>query len=725
LAKPIEALKGTLDRRRFSVAYFAWSCWALLIALIALRQALTMMTPGGTTVNSGAVTEWVGVFLPMAFPTVGAIVASRRPEHPVGWLFFVTALGWGVADAADAYARYVTHTLGAQVILSDGVPSLPLITWLHGWPTYVSTGALVFLILLFPNGRLPSRRWRPVAWFTVGYTCVSILVIAFEPNLIILQGVPSIENPLGIGGQVGQLLVQLSALTFPLSLILFAVAAFSLILRLRSVRGQERQQLKWFTSAWLVVIVVLVANVLLDQFAPPTLSIVWRPFLTIALYLSICLIPVSAGIAILKYRLYEIDILINRALVYSGLTLCVVGVYVLVVGYIGSLFHSTDIISLAAIGIVAVLFQPLRERMQSGINRLFYGQRGEPYAVLSQLGHRLEATFAPDAVLPVIVETVREALKLPYVAIMLRDGETTNMVAESGTLNVEPLRLPLIYKGETIGEFHLSPRGSGEAFDPGERRLMNDLARQAGVAVNAVRLTADLQRSNEHLISAREQLVTTREEERRRLRRDLHDGLGPRLASLTLCLETARDKLVNEPAVAILLDDLANRTREAIADIRRLVYELRPPTLDDLGLVLALREAVAQYSFEGDNGLHITFEAPEQLPILSAAVEVAAYRIIQEALTNIVRHADAKCCTIGLTFDSSTSMLRIQVKDNGRGIEYDGRNGVGLISMRERAEELGGKCSIERLNAGGTCVSALLPCYQPSTNGQGTQSKSY
>jgi signal transduction histidine kinase len=218
-----------------------------------------------------------------------------------------------------------------------------------------------------------------------------------------------------------------------------------------------------------------------------------------------------------------------------------------------------------------------------------------------------------------------------------------------------------------------------------------------------VRLTADLQRSRERLVSARE-------EERRRLRRDLHDGLGPQLASLVLKLETARNRMADDPQAAALLTDLSARTQEAVADIRRLVYALRPPALDELGLIMALREGATQYNQQGINGLNITFDAPDKLPPLPAAVEVAAYRIAQEALTNVVQHANARICLIRLRLDESARLLCLEVRDDGKGLPIKRPAGIGLNSMRERAEELGGALTITSLSTGGTLLSARLPC---------------
>ena len=224
--------------------------------------------------------------------------------------------------------------------------------------------------------------------------------------------------------------------------------------------------------------------------------------------------------------------------------------------------------------------------------------------------------------------------------------------------------------------------------------------------MRAVRLTEALRRS-------RERLVTAREEERRRLRRDLHDGLGPRLAGLTLRLETARDRLVPDPQVQVVLTDLADRCRESVADIRRLIYALRPPALDDLGLVSAIRESAAQI-VAGYGDLEVTVEAPADLGPLPAAVEVAAYRITQEALTNVARHAAARHCLVRLEFDRE--FLHLEIQDDGRGRDSGSAMGVGLASMRERAEELGGSWGINMRAGGGTTVSARLPCGSPITS---------
>ena len=386
------------------------------------------------------------------------------------------------------------------------------------------------------------------------------------------------------------------------------------------------------------------------------------------------------------------------------------GVYVAAVTIVGTVLQNHRIpVPLIAAGTVAVVFQPVRDRLQRAVNRMMYGERGDPYAVLSRLGQRLEGTLPADDVLPVVVETIANAFKVPYVAIELRDGESYARAAGTGELRENPLFLALTYQGEQVGRMVVGHRGTNEPFSGVDMRLLADIARQAGVAAHAVRLTADLQRS-------RERLVTAREEERRRLRRDLHDGLGAALAGVVLQMSAARSLLVRDPdAAAQLLDKLRVEVQDAITDIRRLVYDLRPPQLDELGLVAAIQELVSRLtdsasvgSPQRDQRLNMTVEMPTSLPPLQAAVEVAAYRIAAEALTNIVRHAEATNCALHL---ECRDMLVLEIRDDGRGFPRDKPRGVGLTSMRERAAELGGDLRIESALDRGTVIHAELPVH--------------
>jgi signal transduction histidine kinase len=618
-----------------------------------------------------------------AFAVLGSLVAFRRPRNTLGWLLSVAALTIAWAPTGDAYAAYVMRTGGRPNALAVAG------AWVQSWYWYpLISVLLVWLPLLFPDGRLPSRRWRWVTAVPVA-GLLSLTALGMLTGTLSGQDIDyRIANPIGVPGLAP--VERLPAFGPLLALVGVGVleALAAVVVRFRRSRGDERQQMKWLLFAVAPLVLFPLGSVL-----PSVVGDVVFGWLLVAG-------PLAVAIAVLRYRLDGIDVVINRALVYGALTVLVIGIYVLLVGYLGAVVapHQTLAVQLAATGVVAVLFAPLRMRVQRGVDRMLYGHRTEPYTALSRLGRRLEAALAPEAVLPTIVQTVRESLRLPYAAITVGDDDAA--VVAAGTPVPAPVRLPLLYQNEQVGELLLGPRAGEAAFSPADRRLLSDLARQAGVAVSAVRLTADLQRS-------RERLVTTREEERRRLRRDLHDGLGAQLAGLTVQAGLLRRLVADDPPAAeALAAELRTELRSAIADIRRLVHGLRPPALDELGLAGAVRR-LAEVSGAGPEGPRITVEAPD-LPPLPAAVEVAAYRIVQEALTNVVRHASARRCAVRLVPGPRT--VTVTVTDDGVGLPSGaGRAGVGLASMRERAEEMGGSVTVQDAPGGGVEVRAVLP----------------
>lgn len=467
----------------------------------------------------------------------------------------------------------------------------------------------------------------------------------------------------------------------------------------------ERQQTKWVISGFvganmgLFVVILILATGLFANTNGRTTAL-FSTFLFIIAGTSAVLIPFTISVALFRYRLWEIDFFINRTVVYGGLTFLVLFIYALLVGSLSTLFQTQNslFISLIATGLIAVLFQPVRARLQQTVNRLMFGERDDPYGVLSRLGQKLQETAVPEQTLLAITATIIQTLKLPYAAIEL-DGlpNEQNLIASSGEKIAETESWPLLYRHETIGWLRVAPRSPREAFTQKEQRLLADIATQAGAATYSVRLTMALKKS-------RENLVLTREEERRRIRRDLHDELGPSLASQTFSLDAAIDLLKTDPQAAVaLLKSLKTQNQGLVGDIRRLVYELRPPALDDLGLMGALQAHLSQI----DEPPMTLTAVPDPLPPLPAAVEVAAYRIVLEATNNVVRHAQAQACTIQIEADDTR--LTLTISDDGVGLPAVRQNGVGLTSMRERAEELGGTLLLGSLAEGGVRITAVLP----------------
>jgi two-component system, NarL family, sensor kinase len=636
---------------------------------------------------------WSQALVGAAVAVPGALIAARRPRHPVGWLLLLAGVWLTVPAFGYEYARYTFE------VRPGALPGGDWWLWASRREGAMADYALPLFLLVFPTGYLLSRRWRPVAWLVFAAITAVNVVDAFLAGDIVppaSHGNPvfyGIRNPAGLFGDAQRDWPWLSPLLGALSVIVIVLGLAAGVARFRRSRGEERQQIKWVAYA-LAVIVIVVINGAFTH---------WYTFQAVLHAVAGVGFAAAVTIAVLKYRLYDIDIIINRTLVYLLLSGIIAGGYVAVVTAVGAMVPHHDLaVELLAAGLAAVVFSPLRARLQALVNRVMYGERDDPYAALSRLADRLDATLSPDEVLPAIVDSVTSALRSPYAAIEVTAGDRpARVAAERGTLpaGAVPLRVPLTASGAHVGDLVVAPRRPAETFNDADRRLLSGLAHHAGAAVYAADLTVQLQRS-------RERLVTAREEERRRIRRDLHDGLGPELAGITMQLDAARRLMRrDQDAAGQLLQHLREQTQAAITDIRRLVYELRPPALDDLGLAGALAQHAASCSTAG--GLQVSIDASPGLPALPAAVEVAAYRIATEAVTNVTRHAAARTATVTLT--AAEGVLHVEVTDDGCGVSPANRAGVGLTSMRERAEELGGSCTLQPRPGGGSIVSAQLP----------------
>jgi len=681
--------------------YLAWSLAALsiIIVIVTFGAAVRYAIVSGNLqafLSHQALTP----FLTIAFTLVGALVASRVPKNPIGWIFLSVGI------------LYALTGLGVFIQISRpqtwGQDALHLVDWFANWlwmPAFFLP--ITIVLLYFPDGSLPSPRWRFVSWSASLGIALSVLVVILHPGPLEYWDLNS--NPLGIPPAAPYLDI-LANLGFVLLGIGFIGSVTAFLVRFRRSRGIEREQMKWLVYALGLLLVAFLIVFLITVIFPESAVV---GDLSIAVTnLTILGIAVAAAIAILRYRLYDIDLIINRTLVYGALTAGVIGVYVLVIGAVGLFFQQSSslFVSLLATGLAALLVQPLRERLQQGVNRLMYGERDDPYAVLSGLDRRLEESLSPETTLPIVVETIAQALKLPYVAVELTAQDGYRPAASYGlspTRVDQHIALPLVYQNERVGRLVFSPRSAGESFNPAEKDLLADIARHVGVAANTVLLTENLQRS-------RERIVTTREEERRRLSRDLHDGLGPQLVSLGFKVEAAQNLLAEEPqAVEDLLSQLKAQIKSSLGDVRRIAYDLRPPALDQLGLLPAIQEHITSLELPGD--LEITLESPDSTPELPAAIEVAAYRIVLEAVTNITQHAQASQASVRLKFNH---WLEIEVADDGRGLPEINSPGVGISSMRERTAELGGTLTITGQPDGDTQVTAKLPLQLPYNGDQ-------
>jgi signal transduction histidine kinase len=631
-------------------------------------QTLVTLDRYGISLRAAAIYHLIlYVIVSLVFWGAGLVVLHHRSRDWHGLIVSYLLITLGAGGVSFVFMQGPNHSILPDVLFA--------ISGFTIFPMYL---ALSLFFLTFPDGRI-SPRWTRM---------LPLLILAnygawLAPGRWNIQDWPD----------------PLSGLW-----ILFVFGSHVVVQGVRYRRyytQEQRQQTKWLIFGFSVVFVI---GILVSTFGGILLNGMLEGTFVALLYLPIV---IAISIAILRYRLWDIDIIISRTLVYGLLTALVVGIYVLIVGALSAFFESNSsnlAISLSATGVVAIIFQPMRWRLQRIVDRIVFGERNNPYEVISRLSAQLEANISPGTLLPGIAETVAQTLKLPYVSIAIKDGDrfrtdaTWGQPSDQGRITT----LPLVYGQETVGQMIIGQVAGDKRLSGTELQLLENIARQTGIAVHAVQLTAELQQSRLHI-------VTAREEERRRLRRDLHDGLGPTLASHTLKIGAARALIESSPdTAATILADLENSLAASLADIRRLVYNLRPPALDQLGLAGALCDFVEQYHLADHTGGIPDFSVsiPASLPVLPAAVEVAAYRIVQEAVNNVVRHAQARHAEIGIQVNGA---LDITIIDDGRGLPEPVQHGVGLNSMRERAEELGGYCTFENRPGGGAYLHARIP----------------
>jgi signal transduction histidine kinase len=639
-------------------------------------------------------------FVVAVVAVIGAIVALAVPGNCVGWLLLTAAAVLGVG------AAFTEAGIHGVVTVPGSVPGAAYLAALG--PALEAAGMLIAVVgvpVLFPDGRLPGPRWRWLAWSAIAAVSCLFLGNVLAPHTQESR-LAGWHSPLGLPARYGNIADAFSAAGVLLAVAAEAGAITGLVARWRRGGPLVRQQLLLLAlAAWppaLVFLFVIVTN-----------GVPGWAFGAVLLPL-----PVAIAVAILHHGLYDLRRAAYRTLLWLTMSAAVVGIYAAVVVTVAALapdHHAWWPPALAA-ALAALVLIPLRDRLQRGVTRVVYGRWHEPYEVLAGLGERLEAAADIDRLLDAVVTELSTGLDLRDVSVRDLDGTVVTGPADAGpgtatgvpdaAAAVSPgtvaatdpgtASIPLLAYGTTVGS--LTYRAPDRQLSTAEERLLHDLARQLGGALHARLLREDLQRT-------RERLVLAREEERRRLRRDLHDGIGPALAGLTLKTETARALLPpGTDGASRQLHDLSEEIRRTVVDVRRLVEGLRPPALDELGLAGACAQAVERLTTGA--GVAASVHACDDLPALPAAVEVAAYRIVVEAVTNTVRHAHARRCRVSIA--CTPAGLAVEVTDDGTGLVAAGQPGHGLAIMRERAEELGGTVTV-RDDPPGVTVEARLP----------------
>lgn len=662
---------------------------------------------GGALAGVLEPSDVAGPLVTITMATVGAVIVLRGAAHRYGWIMLAAGSMSGVIGLA---AHYSVH--GQDVDL----PFVTAAIWVQDlW--LIAPFAVFLLTALFPDGTVASVRWRrPVKVVTIAWV-VFIAVFAFidreATNFFVDLGDRLSELPRNATGFLPVPESVFGPVWILLMLASIAIGLGSLGSRWRSANSELRLRVKWVLYAFGVLLGVSALSVM-NQAMESGIEIDLGLRLPINLLASAAQVGlvVTLGFGVLKFRLYDVDLVINRTIVYGLLTMAVIATYVGVVLGVGALLPiEENVLALVVTAAVAVAFTPLRDMVQGWVNRLMFGQRDDPYAVLAKLGRLLARSGSPEATLQNLVETVAVSLKLPGAAIELEERGEWREWARWGELedaDAEVIRLE--HRGEVVGRLLVTQRSRRESLSTKDIALLEDIAHQAGALARSVRLTMALRRS-------RERLVLAQEEERRRIRHDLHDELGPSLASQTFQLDAILERIEDDPGRAKpLLMALKEQNKQLVADIRRLVYELRPPALDELGVAgaLSIQTSQLERSEEMAIGLEIR---PDPLPDLPAAVEVAAYRIAREAIINTVRHARARECIA--TLEATDTELIVTVRDDGVGMDPSARPGVGLTSMRERTEELGGAFQVVSGDGRGTRVRAQLPLMNGSSSSLG------
>ena len=683
-----------------TAASLAWGTGAIILALSVAADFLSGDV-GSVPYNS----------IPVILGGLGILVAIRQRENPIGWIL----IGTGGAFAANIFAGDAA-----------GASSAPWAAWLAwfqnwSWLSYFP-GSLVLLFLLLPDGHLLGRRWRLVVWFDVLFVAVNMVATALDPTpLQVSPGSPLLANPVGVKGFAtshGSGGALNGVLHAPVALLL-VLTIVALVLRLVRSHGEKRQQLKWIVYAAGLAIAAEVAEFVINNAGLDPNGTIYGLIAFIAIGI---VLPGSFALAILKYGLYEIDVVISRTLVYGSLAAFITAVYVGIVVGIGSLIGSGGrpnlALSIVATAVVAVGFQPIRERLQKFANRVVYGKRATPYEVLSEFSERVAGSYLGDEVLPRMAQVLHEGTGAEAATVWLRSADELRPAAShpDSVTGLHALSMPdgalpeipgatrvvaVRHQDELLGALAITKR-PGEALTPIEEKLLGDLAHQAGLVLKNVGLTADLQTRLSDLRASRQRLVAAQDDERRRLERNLHDGAQQNLVAIKVKLGMAELLSSKDPGKAReLLSALKADTDDALETLRALARGIYPPLLADKGLMAALesqaRKSTLPVTVDGD-GLR---RYPQE-------VEAAVYFCVLEALQNVQKYAGAATAAVKLS--DSGGELRFDVYDDGAGFDQGlVVRGAGLTNMDDRLKALGGDLAITSERGRFTRVSGILP----------------
>ncbi len=656
----------------------AWAVIGLIVVLIPLNLLLAELTDSWRLVVQAV------PFL--TFPVVGAVLAIKRPSNPLGWLMLGIGLVWALPFEGFAeYALTVEHGSipGGAYALAFASP---------GWVPFI--GLTGYMLLLFPNGQVPSPRWRWFAWACGVGLMLLFLLILFAPGRFKDYGYPNVANPFGIEA-LRPLLSPLLVLVAFAPLIILGGAA-GVVVRMRRARDDvERHQLRWL--AWTAG---TVCALYLIGFIPIVASSAWSSVLGNIAITGFALIPVAIGIAVLRYRLYDIDLVIRKTVIVGSIAVFFTLVFVAVVGGIGALVQSrsSTALSFLAAAIVAALFQPVLVRVRRLADRIVYGRRATPYELVAEFGRNLGGTYDANDVLPRIARVLGEGIGAASARVRLRVGDELRQLAtwppDAPTSRPDDLSVDVTHDGQMLGALAVA-MPQNDPLDATKTKLVHDLAAQAGLVLRNVRLVEELRASQRRIVAAQDH-------ERRRIERNIHDGAQQQLVALSVKARLARSLVERDPAKAAqMLDEIGAETQDALEDLRDLARGIYPPLLADKGLVAALESQARKVSMP----VEISPEAVERYP---QAVEAAVYFSILEALQNVGKYAEASSVSVRL--EDTAGRLRFEVRDDGLGFDPSVNGyGTGLQGIADRLAALGGALEVRAAPGRGTTVAGAVP----------------
>ena len=689
----------------------AWLAWEIAIfALVAMFASYALDLAFG-----GSVSTDLGLFLPTmlggtAMVVIGALIASRT-SNPLGWLLLAIPATTGISLVAQ---EFLDHGIG------QGAGYAPIAFWLSQWPFFASLALLVAIFFLFPSGTVGSPGWRWPWRVYLGATAFLVVGFAIKPYEYRQDG-HEVANPVGIAALGGSLFE--SALGIAGFLVLLsAFAAFaSLVFRYRGAGTEERQQLRWLfliaaIGAALFATMLTISITLSEPETGPAARLL--DVMMVLLVTDIIVgIPVATGIAIFKYRLYDLNIVVRRTVIVAIMAAAITTLYVAVVVAVPAFIGRTDgaqgfdVLPLAAAALVAIAFDPLRRGARRVADRIVYGERATPYEVLTGFGERVGETYASDDVMPRMAQVLAQGIGAEDVAVWLRVGGQLQRVATwpaptRDTVATYPIlgdALPLFeraesfevrHQGDLLGALTVT-MPPNDPMDPAKEKLVGDLAAQAGLVLRNVGLIEELRAS-------RQRLVAAQDDERRKLERNLHDGAQQQLVALAVQLKLARTLIDRDPAKAgALIDTLQVSASDALDDLRDLARGIYPPLLADKGLVAALesqvRRAAIPTTVDGDG-----------VGRYARDVESAVYFCSLEAMNNIAKYAAADRAELFLR--EVDGWLEFAVTDDGDGFDTaNGGTGTGLQGMADRLNAVGGSLRVTSEPGAGTTVSGRVP----------------